>query len=183
MQLRRSLLGALAAVLALAVPAQARAANPYVDPFADPAWLPARTDMGVDWLPTRRLPVLAIGDARIIGSLSHDRGWPGHHFIWYQLLDGSHAGDIIYVAEHLKNLIPAGTTVRAGQRIATALPGSPYTEWGWADLNGEPRAGPCYKEGRKTNSGREMARFMQSLGATVRDRPGPGPAFPTGKLC
>ena len=60
--------------------------------------------------------------------------------------------------------------------------GSPYTEWGWADLNGEPRAGPCYEEGRKTNSGREMARFMQTLGATVRDRPGPGPNFPTGKL-
>jgi len=155
----------------------------YIDPFVARGWVPNRTDMGVDWLVTRPLPVLAIGDAVILGSNSNDAGWPGGHFIWYRLLDGSHAGDIIYVAEHLKHLLPAGVHVRAGQKIAEALPGGTGTEWGWADADGSTRAHPCYYEGEQTASGRDMARFMKSLGARVDDPPGRGPNAPFGKLC
>jgi murein DD-endopeptidase MepM/ murein hydrolase activator NlpD len=155
----------------------------YIDPFTATGWYPARTDMGVDWFVTRRLPVVAIGDAVILGSNSHDAGWPGGHFIWYQLLDGSHAGDIIYVAEHLTKLAPVGAHVRAGQRIAVALPGGTGTEWGWAEPSGATRANPCYHEGQVTHSGREMARFMKSLGAQVQDLPGPGSDGPFGELC
>lgn len=155
----------------------------YIDPFVDPAWYPARTDMGVDWIPAHKLPVLAIGDAVILGSSSH-AGWPGGRFIYYALLNGDHAGDIVYVAEHLKNLAPAGQYVRAGQQIATALPGSPYTEWGWATSYGGTVAAPCYSyDGKKTAAGKEMARFMISLGAQVRDQPGPGPDKPQGRYC
>jgi hypothetical protein len=157
--------------------------NPYVNPMKGGRWLPGRIDMGVDLVPTRRVPVRAIGDAKILGSDSRS-GWPGAHFIWYRLLDGDHAGNIVYVAEHLTNLVPAGTRVVAGQPIATALPGSPWTEWGWATKSGEPRAAPCYREGMATNSGRQMARFLQSLGARpTLDRPNPGPNRPSGKLC
>ncbi len=156
--------------------------NRYVNPFADPSWQPARTDMGVDWVPVRRLAVLAIGNALILGSDSKS-GWPGGHIIWYQLLDGTHAGDIIYVAEHLTRLLPAGRTVHAGQQIAIAVPGYPYIEMGWADAYGSPRAYPCYKEGRQTHSGKEMARFLESLGAVVADPPGAVPDKPSGKLC
>jgi hypothetical protein len=156
---------------------------PYIDPFTNPAWGPARTDMGVDWIPAHKLAVLAIGDAVILGSDSH-AGWPGHHIIWYQLLDGTHAGDIIYVAEHLRKLLPAGKVVRAGQKIAVALPGYPWTEWGWADSYGSPLAYPCYKvDGEQTSAGKEMARFMVNLGAQVYDAPGPGPSYPLGKRC
>jgi murein DD-endopeptidase MepM/ murein hydrolase activator NlpD len=155
----------------------------YIDPFTAVGWQPNRTDMGVDWLVTRPLPVLAIGDAVIVGSDSHDGGWPGGHFIWYRLLDGTHAGDIIYVAEHLTHLLPAGIHVRAGQKIAEALPGGTGTEWGWAGADGETRAHPCYHEGEITHSGREMARFMKSLGAQVQERPGPGSDAPFGTLC
>jgi hypothetical protein len=155
----------------------------YIDPFTAEGWEPARTDMGVDWFVTRPLPVLAIGDAVILGSDSHDSGWPGGHFIWYQLLEGSHAGDVIYVAEHLKHLLPAGAHVRAGQKIAEALPGGTGTEWGWAQADGATRANGCYHEGQKTHSGKEMARFMMSLGAQVADSPGHGPDAPFGKLC
>ncbi len=154
----------------------------YVDPFADPSWIAGRTDMGVDFEPLHRLPVLAVGDAVILGSWSHS-GWPGGRFIYYQLLDGNLAGDIIYVAEHLRKLLPAGTTVQAGQQIAVALPGYPYIETGWADQYGSPRANPCYKEGRKTNSGKEMSRFLTALGAPIGDPPGKGPSAPVGKLC
>ena len=185
MHKRLLLLGLLAAAAAIAqaqTPIRHSIYQQYIDPFAAPGWEPARTDMGVDWVATRPLPVLAIGDAVILGSNSH-AGWPGGHIIWYQLLDGSHAGDVLYVAEHLKHLLPAGTRVRAGQKIAEALPGYPYTEWGWADTYGSPRAYPCYHEGQQTGAGKEMARFMQSLGAQVAERPGHGSDGPFGKLC
>jgi hypothetical protein len=138
--------------------------------------------MGVDWIESKRLPVKAIGKAVILGAQNH-AGWPGHHIIWYQLLGGTHAGDIIYVAEHLKNLAKAGTVVKPGQQIATALPGYPWTEWGWADTYGSPRAYPCYKEGHATNSGREMARFMVTLGARLVTSAGAGANSPKGRRC
>ncbi|MGI8864932.1 MAG: hypothetical protein ACR2JH_11160 [Solirubrobacteraceae bacterium] len=158
-------LGTLAALLCGSVPALALGVGPasrYVDPFSDQRWQPGRTDMGMDWGPAAKLPVLAVGDAVILGSDSHS-GWPGGHLIWYRLTSGSHAGEVIYVAEHLNNLAPVGKVVRAGQQIATALPGYPYIETGWADDSGSPRAYPCYKEGRATNSGKEMVRFLGSL--------------------
>jgi hypothetical protein len=158
------------------------AAHRYINPFTSTAWQPSRIDMGMDWLPVHKMAVLAIGDAVILGADSHS-SWPGGHLIWYQLTDGSHAGDIVYVAEHLNHLVRAGTVVQAGRQIAVALPGYPWTEWGWADSYGSPRAYPCYKEGRVTNSGREMARFLRSLGAATGDPPGRGPNRPAGRNC
>lgn len=65
-----------------------------------------------------------------------------------------------------------------------ALPGYPWTEWGWADAYGSPLAYPCYKvDGQQTAAGKEMARFMRNLGAHVYDAPGPGPSYPLGKRC
>ena len=101
--------------------------HPYVNPFTSPGWGPSRTDMGVDWVPSRRLPVVAIGDAFILGS-DHHAHWPGHRFIWYQLLDGSHAGDVVYVAENLRQLVPAGTFVQAGQQIYLWVYGYNFAE-------------------------------------------------------
>jgi hypothetical protein len=138
--------------------------------------------MGVDWIEAKPLPVKAIGKAVILGAQNH-ASWPGKHFIYYQLLNGSHAGDVIYVAEHLKNLVKAGTVVKAGQRIATAVPGYPWTEWGWADAYGSPRALPCYKDGKATHSGKEMARFLISLGAKLATVAGTGSDSPTGRRC
>jgi hypothetical protein len=154
----------------------------YVNPFAAAGWQPSRTDMGVDWVPTRPLPVRAIGDALILGSDS-EAPWPGKHLIWYQLLGGTHAGDVVYVAENLRRLVRAGRIVRAGQTIATAMPAYPYIETGWADAGGSPRAYGCYKEGEQTNSGKEMARFLRSLGAVTATAAGPGPDAPMGKPC
>lgn len=175
----------LLATVCAALPAtagMASTAGRYVNPFTNPSWEPSRTDMGMDWIPLHKLAVRAIGDAVILGSDNHS-GWPGGHLIWYQLTDGSHAGDVVYVAEHLTRLMPAGEVVQAGQQIATALPGYPWTEWGWANTDGSPRAYPCYKEGHSTNSGREMARFLHSLGAPAGDPLGTGPMAPVGRLC
>jgi hypothetical protein len=187
MRKQLALLGWCVAMLTLAAPAlgtPAPATTPakYVNPYADPNWQASRTDMGMDWAPGKRLPVFAIGDGVILGSDSH-APWPGGHLIWYQLTDGSHAGDVIYVAEHLTRLAKAGRIVHAGDQIAVALPGYPWLETGWADAYGSPRAYPCYTEGKATNSGKEMARFLESLGAPVGDPPGKGPNRPTGRLC
>lgn len=154
----------------------------YVNPFATGRWSVSRTDMGVDYMPLHREPVRAIGKAEILGA-SMRSGWPGGAFLWYRLLSGDHAGDVVYVAEHLRKLVPAGRVVEAGQRIATALPGYPWTEWGWADANGNPRAYPCYRDGMETNSGREMARFLEALGAVPLARLQPGPDWPSGHRC
>ena len=76
-----------------------------------------------------------------------------------------------------------GTSVAAGQGIASALSGGTGLETGWANRFGSTRAAPCYKEGMKTNSGAEMARFLRSLGAKTADKPGPGPDYPVGSRC
>ncbi|MBV9310155.1 MAG: hypothetical protein JOZ73_04955, partial [Solirubrobacterales bacterium] len=128
--MRKLVVASMVVALLAATPA-ALARGRYVNPFASAVWQPSRTDMGMDWVPTRKAPVVAIGDAVILGSENH-ASWPGHHIIWYRLLNGSHQGDVIYVAEHLKRLARAGQTVHAGQRIATALPGYPWIETGWA---------------------------------------------------
>jgi hypothetical protein len=154
----------------------------YVNPFATGEWTVSRTDMGVDYMPVHREPVLAIGRAEILGA-SMKSGWPGGAFLYYRLLDGDHAGDVVYVAEHLRHLMPTGSIVAAGQPIATALPGYPWTEWGWAEANGNPRAYPCYHDGMETNSGREMARFLAVLGAQPLSRLQPGPDWPSGRRC
>jgi murein DD-endopeptidase MepM/ murein hydrolase activator NlpD len=154
----------------------------YVNPIRGVAWIPGRIDMGVDFSVTRHKPIVAIGDAKIRGS-DADSGWPGGHFLYYKLLDGDHAGNFIYVAETMSRMVPEGTVVQAGGRIATALPGGTGTEWGWANRFGQPRAAPCYSEGLSTNSGAEFARFLRALGATTVDKPGPGPDWPSGPRC
>jgi murein DD-endopeptidase MepM/ murein hydrolase activator NlpD len=164
-------------------PHHCRSGGAYVNPFKGQRWYAGRIDMGVDYMARRREPVRAIGRAKVLGADRHS-GWPGGHFIWYKLLRGDHRGDIIYVAETLKHLVPRGTTVPAGHRIATALPGGTGTEWGWATRSGQARAAPCYHEGMRTNSGKQMARFLLSLGADVGDRVRRrGSDEPSGRRC
>jgi murein DD-endopeptidase MepM/ murein hydrolase activator NlpD len=136
----------VAATVGLALALTTPRADAYVNPFSQGSWSPGRIDMGVDMLPNHREPIRAIGAAKILGSTSHS-GWPGGRYLWYQLISGSHKGEVVYVAEHLRKLVPAGRRVDAGQRVATALPGSPWIETGWADEYGATRASPCYKEG------------------------------------
>ena len=111
----------IAAALLGSAASAAMAKDRYVNPFADPRWEAGRTDMGMDWAPLRRLPVLAIGNGVVLGSDNHS-GWPGKHYLWYRLTSGSHTGDVVYVAEHLTKLVEAGTVVRAGQQLAIGGP-------------------------------------------------------------
>jgi LysM repeat protein len=162
-------------------PSRAPSTSGYVNPFAVGSWSPSRIDEGVDWIPNVVSPVVAIGNG-IVTYSSMDSGWPAGGFITYRLTSGSHAGLYIYVAEHITDLLPVGTAVSAGERIATALPGYPWTEWGWASASGpEPAPGSQYggaPDGTSTPGGKAFARFLMSLGVTGIEDPGPGPTTP-----
>src|SRR3954465_3135564 len=82
-------------------------ADAYVNPFPQGSWSPGRIDMGVDMIPNHRAPIRAIGAAEILGATTKS-GWPGGRYLWYQLSSGTHKGEIVYVAEHLRKLAPAG---------------------------------------------------------------------------
>ena len=114
----------VAATVGLALALTTPRADAYVNPFSQGSWSPGRIDMGVDMIPDHREPIRAIGAAKILGSTSQS-GWPGGRYLWYQLISGSHKGEVVYVAEHLRKLVPAGRRVDAGQRVATALPDPP----------------------------------------------------------
>ena len=162
-------------------PSSGKSTAGYVNPFRFGSWSPARTDQGVDWLPNVSSPVVAIGDGVVTYS-STSTSWPGGAFITYRLTKGSHAGFYIYVAEHLTNLLAVGTTVSAGHVIATALPGYPWTEWGWASPSGDvPAPSAQYNGapgGTATPGGKAFARFLIKLGAKPLQNPGPGPDTP-----
>lgn len=141
-----------------------------------------RTDQGGDWGANKPEPVVAIGDGVVTYSNSQQNDWPGGAFIVYGLTTGNHAGLFIYVAENLSNLVPAGTVVKAGQRIAVAIPGGPDTEWGFAAAPGTgPTVATPYNgapDGAQTSGGRAFARFLIELGAKPLQPPGPGPDIP-----
>src|SRR4051794_24296422 len=173
----------LAATVAVVVGLSATRADAYVNPFSQGSWSPGRIDMGVDMIPNHREPIRAIGAATVLGSTTKS-GWPGGRYLWYQLLSGNHKGEIVYVAEHLRDLRPAGRRIKSGDRVATAVPGYPYIETGWANEDGSTRASPCYKEGEATHSGKTFARFLYRIGLPhVLSVNGPGTSHPSGKLC
>jgi hypothetical protein len=105
--------------------------NGYVNPLAGARVTRERIDQGVDYAGTGTLA--AIGAARVTYLATSNTGWPGA-FIEYQLLGGPDAGCYVFYAE---GVIPApgvrvGDTVRAGQAIATIIPGWPHgIELGW----------------------------------------------------
>ncbi len=125
----------------------------YVNPF--PGATMGRIDMGVDF--TGVGPIGAMGDARILRTGAP--GWPEGGGVLYQLLDGSRAGQIIYVYEGVRATVQAGQQVSAGEQIATFVPGGSI-EIGFADSEGAPLASPIYQEGDVTAWGRRMAAFL-----------------------
>jgi hypothetical protein len=152
----------------------------YVNPLAGEQWTDARTDQGVDYQPAVPEPVRAIGAGVVVYSSTSDclpHGWPGCAVIGYRLTAGSKKGAVIYVAEHLEHLLPEGARVRPGTVLATALPGYPWIEAGWANCAGNA---PVVQydgagDGTPMAGGLAFARFMRELGASTAMNPGPGP--------
>lgn len=137
----------------------------YVNPFPHGEWTRSRTDMGVDFVNNSAASkILAIGDAKILQLGAP--GWPGEGGVLYELLNGSHQGDIIYVYENVLPHVTAGQTVEAGDTIATMKgTGYPWLEIGFADAGGSPLSSGEYTEGKETGSGKKMAKWLDELGA------------------
>ena len=155
----------------------------YINPIQPGLWAPARTDQGVDWLPLQpNTPVLAIGAGVVTFSSLHSY-WVGGGNITYKLTSGPKAGLYIFVAEHLTNVLPVGSVLTPGEVIATAQPGYPWTEWGWAQPPGTGSYAPAVPysgapDGSPTPGGLAMARFFNELGAKTLQDPGLGPDTP-----
>lgn len=153
----------------------------YVNPYSAGKFTPARTDQGIDYLPVEPSPMLAIGDG-IVTYSSTSTGWPGGAFETIKLTAGPKTGSYYYIAEHLTGLLPVGTLVTAGQQIATALPGYPWTESGWATPGVDLPCPVCrYNgagDGTATEGGKMFTRFIAELGEPVQQDPGPGPDAP-----
>jgi murein DD-endopeptidase MepM/ murein hydrolase activator NlpD len=129
----------------------------YVSPFLSAT--AGRIDQGVDF--TGIGPIAAVGDARILQTGAP--GWPEGGGVLYQLLDGSRAGQIVFVYEGVEATVQAGERVSAGQRIGTFVAGGSI-EMGFADAQGVPLSHAEYSEGKETVWGREMASFLTGLG-------------------
>jgi hypothetical protein len=103
----------------------------YLNPLARARVTPERIDQGVDYAGSGTLT--SIGAASITHLATTDTGWPGA-FIEYQLTSGPDAGCYVYYAEGVRPApgLRVGQTVRAGQAIATIIPGySTGIEVGW----------------------------------------------------
>jgi murein DD-endopeptidase MepM/ murein hydrolase activator NlpD len=137
----------------------------YVNPLPHGEWTRSRTDMGVDFVnDSAASKILAIGDAKILKLGAP--GWPGEGGVLYELLNGSRKGQFIYVYENVLPHVGAGQAVSAGDVIATMKgTGYPWLEIGFSDSNGSPLASSTYSEGDETKPGKEMAKFLDSLGA------------------
>jgi murein DD-endopeptidase MepM/ murein hydrolase activator NlpD len=129
----------------------------YVSPFLSATT--GRIDQGVDF--TGSGPIAAVGDAEILKVGAP--GWPEGGGVLYKLLSGQRAGQIIYVNEGVEPTVHAGQHVSAGDQIATFVPGGSI-EMGFADANGVPLSHAEYSEGVETESGKEMAAFLTSIG-------------------
>jgi murein DD-endopeptidase MepM/ murein hydrolase activator NlpD len=137
----------------------------YVSPFLSAT--AGRIDQGVDF--TGIGPIAAVGDARILKTGAP--GWPEGGGVLYRLLDGSRAGQVVFVYEGIEATVQAGDRVKAGERIGTFVAGGSI-EMGFADAQGVPLSHAEYSEGEETEWGREMASFLTGLGGPSALSPG-----------
>jgi hypothetical protein len=138
-----------------------------------------RTDQGVDYYARAFSPIYPIGRCRIT-HVSTSSGWPGGGVVQYVLLDGSHAGSEVYVAEWIRPrpFLRVGQVVEPTTWLAWfKVPRGQYKqgiETGWIRPGTNE---PCDTDisGRATEGGIRFNRFLRSVGCPTRDDYGPGP--------
>ena len=144
----------------------------YVNPLAHAHVTGERIDQGVDYAGTGALT--ALGAARVTKVSTAATGWPGA-FIEYRLSQGPNAGCFVYYAEGVTpdHGLHAGQSLRAGQRVATIIPGwATGIELGWgagihnetyAARTGDWTAGDDYGS-IATRAGRTFSALIGALG-------------------
>ncbi len=155
-------------------------AQGYSNPFAQSHGLtPLRIDMGVDYSASG--PFDAVGDGTITYAQASGTGWGpfacsggGAGAVVEQLSDGSEKGKWVYVTEGIVPTVSTGSTVRAGQQVATF---TGCIEVGWADGPGpSPRAADLHQDAVSlglssdpgayaTECGEQMSSLLAATGA------------------
>ena len=93
--------------------------------------------------------------------------------MYFELLEGSYAGQVQYVAEQITDIAPPGSILTQGQPIARYAKTGTSIEYGWSTLSGLTLAVATTgcEEGQITPAGRSMRAWLNRLGA------GAGPDF------
>ena len=138
----------------------------YIDPLQYVThW--GRTDQGVDASMPIGAPILAPGPVKI---LAIEPNWyAGQPLVYWELLNGSDAGKIQYVAEQITAIAQPGTIVPQGQPIARFAAHGTGIEFGWSTINGVTLATVTggYSEGQVTAAGRSIRAWLNVLGANA----------------
>ncbi len=124
-----------------------------------------RTDQGVDATMNVGAPILAPCRIKI---LDIEPGWySGQPLVYFELLEGSDAGQVQYVAEQITNIAPPGSILQQGQAVARYAQTGTSIEYGWSTLSGVTLAVATtgYEEGQITPAGRNMRAWLNALGA------------------
>jgi hypothetical protein len=102
-----------------------------------PGWHPSRVDQGVDGTLSSS-GFDAPFDVRVVDAIAHSPGWDNGGYVVVKILNGSLAGQYIYVSEGVVPVVHVGETVRAGTRLVNRVT-NPYNgvfgniETGFAD--------------------------------------------------
>jgi hypothetical protein len=138
----------------------------YIDPLQYvTTW--ERTDQGVDALLPVGAPILAPCEIKI---LDIEPDWyAGQPLVYWELLDGPDAGRVQYVAEEITRIAKPGLILQQGQAIAHFAKSGTGIEFGWSTPSGITLAVATtgYEEGEITPAGREMRKWLNSLGANA----------------
>lgn len=136
----------------------------YIDPLPDVThW--GRTDQGVDATMPVGAPILAPCPVRILAIIPD--WYAGQPLVYWELLAGSDAGRIQYVAEQITSIARPGSYLQKGAVIARYAPSGTAIEFGWSTPNGVTlaRATTGYEEGQVTPAGLNIRAWLNGLGA------------------
>jgi hypothetical protein len=138
----------------------------YIDPLVYVNhW--GRTDQGVDATMPVGAPILAPCPVKILAIIPN--WYAGQPLVYWELLAGSYAGHIQYVAEQITGIARPGSLIRKGGIIARYAPSGTSIEFGWSTPNGVTlaRATTGYEEGQVTPAGVFMRNWLNQLGANA----------------
>ncbi len=138
----------------------------YIDPLRFVSvW--ERTDQGVDATLPVGAPILAPCAVKILAIIPD--WYAGQPLVYFELLAGSDAGSVQYVAEQITSIAKPGSILTQGQYIARFARSGTGIEYGWSTPNGTTLAVATsgYEEGEKTPAGRNMRNWLNRLGANA----------------
>lgn len=151
-------------------PKKGKAGSAYVDPFANAKGLKqGREDMGIDYTMQVGSAIDAIG-AGIVKQLHPWGGSAGSQpYLEYELTEGSHKGQDVYLAEQINAKVKEGQRIKKGQEIATYAASGTGLETGFGYKGtgrtlAQATTGFTDKSGNDpTTASKEFASFLKSV--------------------